>query len=422
MKALMLSHSDGGGGAGRASYRLLQAIGCAGVDVSMQVDFKNTDDPRVLGPRSIDRNLGRRARITVEEIPAYVARFPQPRLFSPGLASAVSARSINASDADVVNLQWINFGFLSVRQIGAINKPLTWNMHDMWAFTGGLNYDDDSADARWREGFPSRQTPGAGQWWDVDRWVWRRKVRHWKRRIHLIASSSWMASLAQSSPLTCDWPVSVIPNPVDTSMYAPGSREAAREFLGLPNDASVVTAFFPGDLDDPRKGFDLFVDALHALADKTANSGRAIHIVIAGHTAPSAGADLAGFRTHWLGYLDDSRAIAAYRASDVMVVPSRRDNSPQAATEALACATPVVAFDVSGLPDFVEHEGTGYLATPFDAQDMANGIHQVLSRDALRRAMSAAAREHAEQRWSYAAVGAAHAELFARTIDEHANR
>ena len=417
MKVLMLSHSDGGGGAGRASYRLLQSLESVDIDATMRVDFKNTADPRVIGPSPNSRDSGRRARITIEEIPAFVSRFPQPRLFSPGIATAVKADAINTSDADVVNLQWINFGLLSVKQIGAITKPLTWSMHDMWAFTGGLNYDSDEPDARWRTGFSTRQTPGIGQWWDVDRWVWRRKRKHWQRPIHLIASSSWMASMAQTSELTSSWPVTVIPNPVDTHTYRPGSQPESRNRLEVPQDAYLVTAFFPANLNDPRKGFDLFVEALKHLARSTHTLTRPVHIAIAGHNAPPTNSDIAGFPTHWLGYLDDGAAIDAYRASDVVVIPSRQDNSPQVATEAMACGTPVVAFSASGLPDFVRHERTGYLAAAFDSRDLAHGIQSILGSDAQRRALAESAQTRADDEWSYAAVGQAHTRLFENVIE-----
>jgi glycosyltransferase involved in cell wall biosynthesis len=407
MKALMLSHSDGGGGAGRASYRLLQALETAGVDARLHVDFKNSDDPRVFRNQGVFRDATRRLRITADEIPAYIARFPQPRLFSPGIVHAMSAKRINNSDADVVILQWVNFGYLSTRQIGLIRKPLTWSMHDMWAFTGGMNYADDSPDARWRHGFTSPPPPNERGWWDVDRWVWRRKSREWTHPITLIASSHWMAELAHASPLTRNWPVAVIPNAVDTQTYSPASQHEARIRLNVPLDEPVIAAFFPKNLEDSRKGFDLFLEALHHVATDSSP-----HVIIAGHDGPPAGLRMPDLTFQWLGFLDDAKAIDAYRSADVVAVPSRQDNSPQTATEALSCGTPVVAFDCTGLPDFVLHEQTGFLAQPFDTQGFAYGLTKLLNDSGLRARLSASARETASDKWSYQSIGRAHRELF----------
>ena len=62
-----------------------------------------------------------------------------------------------------------------------------------------------------------------------------------------------------------------------------------------------------------------------------------------------------------------------------MVISSRHDNLPNVGIEAQACGTPVIAFNVGGLPDIVEHQKTGYLAKPFDINDLAQGIDWVLN-------------------------------------------
>jgi glycosyltransferase involved in cell wall biosynthesis len=68
-----------------------------------------------------------------------------------------------------------------------------------------------------------------------------------------------------------------------------------------------------------------------------------------------------------------------YNAADVMIVPSRIDNLPQTATESISCGTPVVAFNIGGLPDIITHKETGYLANPYDMKDLKDGICWVLS-------------------------------------------
>jgi glycosyltransferase involved in cell wall biosynthesis len=63
---------------------------------------------------------------------------------------------------------------------------------------------------------------------------------------------------------------------------------------------------------------------------------------------------------------------------DVMIVPSKQENLSNTIMEALACGTPVVGFNIGGNSDMIEHQNNGYLAKPFDPQDMAKGIDWVL--------------------------------------------
>jgi glycosyltransferase involved in cell wall biosynthesis len=45
----------------------------------------------------------------------------------------------------------------------------------------------------------------------------------------------------------------------------------------------------------------------------------------------------------------------------------------------MACKTPVVAFGATGLLDIVDHKLNGYLAKPFESEDLANGIEYILN-------------------------------------------
>jgi glycosyltransferase involved in cell wall biosynthesis len=86
-------------------------------------------------------------------------------------------------------------------------------------------------------------------------------------------------------------------------------------------------------------------------------------------------ADAAPFRTRFMGFLkDELSTVLVYNATDVFVTPSLADNFPTTVLECQACGTPVVGFDVGGIPDMIKHKDNGYLAKYKDADDLANGI------------------------------------------------
>ena len=81
-----------------------------------------------------------------------------------------------------------------------------------------------------------------------------------------------------------------------------------------------------------------------------------------------------------MGHLHDDLSLRLlYSAIDVLVVPSRKEAFGQTASESMACATPVVAFGATGLLDIVDHKVNGYLAKPFESEDLANGIEYLLN-------------------------------------------
>ena len=129
---------------------------------------------------------------------------------------------------------------------------------------------------------------------------------------------------------------------------------------------------------DKRKGFCLLKESLIKLYKNNDSLRNKIEIIVFG----SANQELLSnipFKTNFLGRINTDEKIAlSYNCADVFVAPSVEDNLPNTVMESLACGTPVVAFNIGGMPDMIEHKKNGYLAEPFSIDDLSNGIDWIL--------------------------------------------
>jgi glycosyltransferase involved in cell wall biosynthesis len=127
-------------------------------------------------------------------------------------------------------------------------------------------------------------------------------------------------------------------------------------------------------------------------------------------------------RIQWLPLLSQSELAAEYRRASIHVVPALDEGLGLTAVESLLCETPVVGFRSGGLPDIVPDGVAGRLVEPGDERALAEALDVVLADPDARRAMGAAGRAHAEQRFGAAAASQRYADLYRRTLDTAAQR
>lgn len=391
IQPLLVNASDTGGSA-TATRRIHEGLRRMGVDSRMLVQEKSSDDPTIEGPTSTVGRAWSLARPHVDMLPG--------RLYGRSDGFAVNwlpermNRRIERIDPDVVHLNWVWRGALSVRTIGRIDRPVVWRLPDMAALTGGCHYAEGC------EGFAERcgSCPqlDSDREWDLSRVTWHRKRRAWADLdLTVVAPSTWLAEQARRSSLFGDERIEVIPNGLDVETYRPRDSSLGRDLFDLPEQKRLVLFGAVDPMGDHRKGADLLQAALRSLA---ADPPGDVELVVFGASEPADPPDF-GFPTHYTGFLHDDASLALlYAAADVMVVPSRYEGFGQTVFEALACGTPVVAFDATGPRDQIDHRETGWLAEPYDPEELAAGIRWVLAADTGD--LSAAAREHAADSYS----------------------
>lgn len=336
--------------------------------------------------------------------------------FSPALLPSDIPRRVAQAAPDIVNLHWVGGEFMSIGEIGRLRLPVVWTIHDMWAFSGAEHYPEDD---RWKNGYKSENRALGEAGLDLNRWVWNRKRRHWRTPAHIVAPSHWLGECVSQSALMKEWSVSVIPNPIDTTSWAPMERSLARQLLGVPKDAKLVGFGAMGGTQDPRKGFDLLEAALRQLSKATVSG---IELVVFGEERPRDVNSL-GLPVHYTGRLSDDMSLrVVYNALDVFVLSSRMDNLPNTGVEALSCGTPVVAFRVGGLPDIVCHTKTGWLAEKFDVDDLARGILWTISDPARASQLRERTRNFAVETFSEGVVIPKYVQLYDELVARGAHR
>lgn len=401
MKILQLSTDDYSGGASRAAYRLHTALLQCGVDSRMRVLTHQTANDRVLagkGSRSFSQKVKNKLRQKWREFGQRRFKSSNSVMHSFGDESASIVDEINASDVDVVNLHWVA-NLLSIEDISRITKPIVWTLHDMWAFCGGEHVVfDEQSNARFRVGYRLNNRPADESGPDLNRQTWERKRKAWANQLfNIVTPGRWMAGCVRGSALLGHHPVRVIPNPIELAhLWRPIDKQFARAVLGLAQDRQYVLSGSAGGMAH-LKGEDLLREAFIALK----KTGQPIpDLLIFGQSRPAVSPDWP-CEVHWLGRVNDDHVMRLiYAAADVMAVPSRLDNLPNTAIEAHACGIPVVAFNIGGLPDIVDHQQSGWLAPAFDTDSFAQGITWILQDSERWLRLSSQARKLVEQRFA----------------------
>jgi len=376
MKILIVNTYDILGGAARTAYRLHRSLLSAGIDSKMLVQTKKSDDYTVI-PVYGDSKIGKAfslIRPTLDQIPLkfYKNRIKIP--FSPAwVPFSKVIEKINEINPDIVHLHWVAVGMIRIEDLPQINKPIVWTLHDEWAFTGGCHYSWNCE--RFSNSCGACPVLGSDEEYDLSKKVWIRKNKVFKKiNMVIVCPSKWLYDCSKKSSLLKDKRHKVIPNPIDVDLFKPVDKSISRKIWNLPQDKKLIAFGAISATSDIRKGFKELSKALYKIADK-----KNIELVVFGSSKPKNPPDF-GFKTHYLGHLhDDVSLVTLYSAVDVVVVPSLQENLSNTIMESLACGTPVVAFNVGGNSDMIEHLKNGYLAKPFDTDDLKNGIEWVLN-------------------------------------------
>lgn len=416
MHILHIGTSATKGGASIAMYRLHKALLEVSIHSSVLVQHKSTSDPNVIVASQLTNRaaaLSLRWSEWREKQQVTGIRKDTKKAWSNNSTDNALAYAINRHPADIVNLHWVGAGFLPIQALQRIQKPIVWTMHDMWTITGGCHYAGDCQ--QFRAGCAQCPQLMHPHQHDTSYHVFKKKREHWSTlQFRTVAPSHWLATIAQNSPLLAhQQPALTIPNPIDTQQFKPLDKTHSRKALSLP-EAQKIILFGAVTRDNPFKGYGYLCESLQKIASTQPDC---VFVSFGGGQAQMLSAEL-GVPVYPLGSLHDEVSLAlAYSAADVMVAPSLQDNLPNTVMESLACGTPVVAFNIGGMPDLIQHQKTGYLAAPYDTTELAHGIQWVLAHETSAQ-LSEQARAHVLANYTNERVARRYIALYESLMNE----
>ncbi len=407
MRILHLNTHEISGGAAIAARRLHLGLSAEGVDSCLAVGVKESDTPNAILADSVFSKV---ARLLCDRLERKTASFLYTRPKHPAhctfsLLPSFRHRRVNKIARDILHLHWVTDGFLAPFSLGRLQGPTIWTMHDTWPFTGGCHFFQQCEGHTQSCGRCPELGSTCAQ--DLSRWHWKLKHNALQRlRPVMVSPSREYAVKAARSGMLHGLRVETIPNGIDTSVFRPIPQTLARQLLQLPKGVPLILFGAVGATTDHNKGFDLLLKALRALKPEQTNC----LIFGASHDGKNNSLPCPAF---FLGQLRDNISLAlTYSAADVFVCPSRCENLPNTILESLACGTPVVAFSVGGIPDMVEHGLNGYLARPYDTEDLARGIAMLLDDTELRQRMGEAGRKKIDREFSMPVVARQYIALY----------
>lgn len=408
MKVVIVNKSDSTGGAAVVSRRLMEALRRVGIDAKMLVAEKLTDSPYVV---EFQPRWRLRASFLEERLEIFINNgLNRKDLFKVDTASfgAGVASHPLIKEADVVCLNWINQGMMSLSEISRLyrnGKNVIWTMHDMWCMTGICHHAGDCRGFTSRCGdcpFLGRRATAS----DLSNRIWKRKRKlNDDCAIQYVAVSHWLASRASESSLLDSGAVSVIPNAFD--LPAEGIERKRHKGLRI--------VFGAARLDDPVKGLPYLVRATQILAANYPEIAAETELVTFGNIKNRESVEGIAIPHRHLGILHgEERVREVYSECDIVVSTSLYETLPGTLVEGQAYGCIPVSFDRGGQRDIIDHLSTGYVAKFEDdiesgSLNIVEGIlWAVRQGDETRRKMLDSVRE----RFSYEAVARKYIKLF----------
>lgn len=380
MKIALINTSDTLGGAAIVTYRLMEALRNAGHDARMVTFVKYGDSPHVM--ESATRSQ-RGNRFVPERGWIFLHNgLNRENLFKVSIANTGMPlhRHPWIREADIISLNWINQGTLSIKgieRICALGKPVVWTMHDMWCMTGACHHAYECTGYRDRCG-NCQFFHGGSSGHDLSRSTWlRKKALFDKTDIHFVAVSRWLAEKCRHSSLLAGKPISVIPCAYPVESYHTEPYVTMHSYdIDYSRDIIVMGA---ARLDDPVKGLPYAIKAFNYVFDTNPSWANQCLVVFFGNIRNPRLLNEMQLPFVHIGQVNDPKILRElYARAKVVVSSSLYETLGATLIEGQAAGAVPVSFGEGGQTDIIEHGVNGYIAEYRNPESLGRYIIKAL--------------------------------------------
>jgi len=256
-------------------------------------------------------------------------------------------------NADIIHIHWLNQGFIKIKSLSKIDKPVVWTMRDMWPFTGGSHYTMD---------FEKYENSS------LSKSIQNFKKKNYKKNFQFIAISNWLRKKAEKSNALKDYNIKTIYNNIDLKDFDIISQDVARSILEISTKKQIIL-YGAQNPQSKRKGWEIFVETLKKLDNSK------YFLLIFGSFWSSKILDKIGIEYKNLGFINDNKMLnTIYSSADLFIASSIQEAFGKTWAESMACETPVVCFNNTSISEIVDHKINGYVVDGVDSDKLKEGI------------------------------------------------
>lgn len=290
--------------------------------------------------------------------------------FSSKRATREFIKKVEEYNPDIIHLHNIHGYYINIEilfnYLKKSGKPVVWTFHDCWAFTGHCSHFDYVNCLKWQKGcskcIQKREYPKSTfKDNSKNNYINKKRIFTQLENMTIITPSEWLKNLVEKSFLG-KYEVKVINNGIDLDIFRP-IKSNFREKYNLKNKKIILGV---ASLWGKRKGVDSFVELAKALDSS-------YEVILVGKIIEKFQNEIPSNmmlidRTNNLRELTE-----IYSAADVFINTTLEDNFPTVNLEALACGTPVVAFDTGGCKETIKN-GCGVVVEKGNIQELLEKV------------------------------------------------